>query len=272
MITKKYYKLIRVSHADSEYFRITNISNEVGEFSIDRYTSGTLEYSTDGVTWESYNLSTKPGVSVNPNANIYLRGTDFKNSSTGSTVINFTKDYTVGGNFMSLNNYGTMSTVNTIDINNYIKAAFKNQTHLIGVENLNFGNVSSIGQEGLADCFFGCSNLTTGPDLSNISSIGNYGLSNCFYQCTKLTTGPDLSNITSVSQNGLDSCFRYCSKISTVTAPNISDLTANSVLNNWLGAAGSSATGTKTVLVPTGATIATNSNSGIPSGWTRVDY
>ena len=118
------------------------------------------------------------------------------------------------------------------DSNNYIEFAFYNQTHLISAQNLNFGNVTSIGQQGLSYCFCGCSSLTTAPDLSNVTIIGQSGLNSCFYGCSNLTT---------------------------VTAPNISDLTANDVLVNWLKNAGGSATGTKTVNVPTGATIETNS-------------
>ena len=300
MITKKYYKLIRVSHADSEYFRITNVSNEIGEFSLyDTYFSGTLEYSTDGVTWETYNISTKPSVSVNPNANIYLRGTNFKRISSSTGGLTFTKDFNIGGNYLSILNYSTMQSVNTIGGSNFYSIPFYNQTHLISAQNLNFGNVTSIGQNGLSNCFYGCSNLTNAPDLSNVTSIGQNGLSycfngcsnltnapdlsnvtsirqsglsNCFQNCSSLTTAPDLSNVTSIGQGGLSNCFSDCSKISTVTAPNISDLTANNVLSSWLQSAGTSATGTKTVNVPTGATIETNSTSGIPSGWTRVDY
>lgn len=299
MITKKYYKLIRVSHADSEYFRITNISNETGEFSIGVYSSGTLEYSLDGVNWTSYDLTTKPSVNVNPNSNIYLRGTNFKNNMTSDSVINFNKDYTVGGNFMSLSNYLTMSSVTTIDSNNNIRYAFQNQTHLVSAGDLNLGNVSSIGYQGFDNVFLSCTSLTTGPDLSNVTtiggsgltstfrycaslttspdlsnvtSIGSQGLLNVFGSCTSLTTGPDLSNVTSIGSQGLSYAFGNCYKLSTATAPNISDLTQNSVLEFWLYRAGTSAAGTKTVSVPTGATITTDSDSGIPSGWTRVDY
>ena len=300
MITKKYYKLIRVSHADEGYFYIKNVSNEVGEFTINIYTRGTMEYSLDGVNWTSYDLTTKPSVSVNPNSNIYLRGTNFINNAVNNSVINFTKDYTVGGNFMSLSNYSTMGSVTTIDSsNNTIQYAFKQQTHLVSAADLNFGNVTTIGQRGLYGIFEGCTSLTNVPDLSNVTTIGVYGLSNTFNNCTSLTTGPDLSNVTSIGSSGLsyifnnctslttgpdlsnvtsigssclDSALQNCYKLSTATAPNISDLTQNNVLYIWLNYAGTQATGTKVVNVPTGATILTNSPSGIPTGWTRVDY
>lgn len=243
MITKKYYKLIRVSHADSEYFRITNISNEIGEFKLNGGT-GTMEYSLDGVNWTSYNMSTKPAVEVNPNSNIYLRGTGFTFSSTSISCIDFNKNYTVGGNFMSLSNYATMSSVTTIGNNNIITSAFNGQTHLISAQNLNFGNVTSVNGTGMGGMFQYCSALTTAPDLSGVTSVGDYGMGNMFYGC---------------------------SNISTVTAPNINPWDTSKT-GNWLTGAGSSATGTKTVYCPTGVEIPTSNNSGIPSGWTRVDY
>ena len=272
MITKKYYKLIRVSHADEGYFYIKNVSNEVGEFKIKNYTSGTMEYSLDGVTWTSYNLSTKPSVSVNPGSNIYLRGTGFKDDSEYD-VLDFNKDYNVGGNFMSLSNYSTMSSVSSISSTNIIKTALANQTHLISAQDLNFGNVNSVGDYCLAGIFRYCTALTTTPDFSNITSVGEYGFASTFEGTTSLTSGPDFSNITVAGSGCFAACFGGYTHISNVTTPNIQDLTQNSVLNNWLyNNAGTQATGTKVVNVPTGATITTDSPSGIPTGWTRVDY
>lgn len=274
MITKKYYKLIRVSHADEGYFYIKNVSNEVGEFKINMYSSGTMEYSLDGVTWTSYDLTNKPGVNVNPNSNIYLRGTNFNNTGySQETVFIFNKDFNIGGNYMSLLNYATMNSATEIGSSGVIKKAFKNQTHLISAADLNFGNVTTIsGSEAFGNFFEGCTSLSSLPDYSNITSVGQYCFFRCFYNCDSLTNGVDFSNITSVGSNGFDSCYQESFHILNVIAPNIQDLTQNNVLRNWLTSAGTQATGTKTVRVPTGATIATDSNSGIPTGWTRVDY
>lgn len=271
MITKKYYKLIRVSHADSGYFYIKNVSNEVGEFKMNAG-NGTMEYSLDGVTWNSYNMSTKPTVNVNPGSNIYLRGTGF--SSNGySSILTFNKDYNVCGNFMSISNYTTMSSVTEINSSNVIKYAFRNQTNLISAADLNFGNVTTISANaGMLSFFEGCSSLTAIPDFSNFITIGYQCFSGCFSNCTSLTTGADFSNITSVGSESFSSCYSGCTHISNVTTPNVQDLTQNVILAVWLNNAGTQATGAKTVNVPTGAAIATGSDSGIPTGWTRVDY
>lgn len=256
-----------------DYFHITNISNETGEFSIGVYSSGTMEYSLDGKNWNDYDLTTKPSVSVNAGGEIYLRGTNFTNNDiSGDSVINFNKYYNVAGNFMSLSNYRTMDSVTTISDNNYIKFPFYKQTYLVSAGDLNFGNVTEIGYKCLFLAFGTATSLTTPPDFSNFTTIGQYGLDNTFSYCTSLTYGPDLSNVTSVGEYALYGTFGLCVKISTVTAPNIADLRQNNVLNGWLAEAGMQATGTKTVRVPTGATISYYSTSGIPTGWTRTDY
>ena len=221
MITKKYYKLVRVSYSDSEYFRVTNISNEAGEFSIKNYSSGTMEYSLDGITWNSYDLSTKPTVQVNPSSNIYLRGTGFTNTISNDPVIDFNKNYTIGGNFMSLSNYATMDSVSIINSSNYILYAFNNQTNLVSAGDMNFGIITRIETSGCYNMFQGCTSLTTAPDMSSVTSIE--GCRNMFKGCTSLTTAPDLSNVTLIEYQSCDSMFQGCTSLTTV--PDLSSLT-----------------------------------------------
>lgn len=167
----------------------------------------------------------------------------------------------------SLNTAPDMSNVTSIGTYG-LSTAFQGCTSLTAHD---LSSLTTISNNGLQSCFEGCTSLTA-PDLSNVTTIGESGLNSCFKGCTSLITGPDLSNVTSVSNYGLQNAFNNCSKLSTVTAPNVQDLTTNYILNSWLNNAGSQATGTKTVNVPTGATITTGSNDGIPTGWTRVDY
>lgn len=252
MITKKYYKLIRVSHEDSEYLRLKNVSNEAGIFKMVKDgnpTAPNLEYSLDGVTWTTYDFSTLPEVSVAPASNIYFRGTNsngqFNKSTSAYVKFSFNKTCEVYGNVCSLFNPDPAV----------------------------FPTITSIGSCGLASLFNGMTTLTKAPNFSSITTISSFSLMSCFSGCTSLIVGPDFSNITSITgAQAVSFCFGSCSKISDVTAPNISDLTQNNILYNWLEYAGSQAAGTKVVRVPTGSTIDTNSNSGIPTGWTRVDY
>lgn len=278
MITKKYYKLIRVSHEDSEYMRLKNVSNEAGIFKMVKNGSPAapnLEYSLDGVTWTTYDFTTLPEVTVAAGSNIYFRGTNanqqFNRDSYSYVKFSFDKTCEGNGSICSLfdPDPAVFSTITSIGYAG-LAGVFRDCNSLTKTPNL--GNVTSIGNFGLISGFQGCSSLTTSPDFSNITSVGSNGLENCFTTCSSLTTSPDFSNITSVGFQGLRYCFNNCAKIGDVTTPNLSDLTANNVLDNWLSYAGTQATGTKTVRVPSGATIYTNSVSGIPNGWTRVDY
>ena len=87
-----------------------------------------------------------------------------------------------------------------------------------------------------------------------------------FYGCTSLTTAPELPATTLVSY-----CYYYifrdCSKLNKITML-ATDISANNCLNNWVN--GVSATGTfvkdaNMTSLPTGT-------SGVPSGWTVVNY
>lgn len=135
----------------------------------------------------------------------------------------------------------------------------------------NLSSLTSVGNNGLENCFSGCTSIVTPPNLSSLTSIGVEGLSGCFSWCSAMTSGPDLSNLTTVGTSGLSYCFYNCANVANVTAPNISNLTTG-ILSNWLNSAGGSATGTKTVNIPTGATITTGSVSGVPTGWTTQNY
>lgn len=299
MITKKYYKLIRVSHADSEYFRLTNVSSSIGELTFDQGwgTMNTLEYSTDGVNWTIYDWNGMPVIYVNPSANVYVRGS-YMNRSGNDAMVKFNQDYTIGGNYMSLVDYSTMGSATTLY--GSIENCFKGQTHLVSAADLNFGNVTTLdnsalygcfqdctglttppdmsgittlNDQAMSDTFSGCSSLTTPPDLSNVTNGGWSSLGMTFYNCTSLTAGVDLSSMTTVNTSAslMEDTYSGCSNLATVTAPNTQDLN-ETFLYGWLSNAGADVTGTKTVRVPTGATITTDSDSGIPTGWTRVDY
>lgn len=294
MIIKKYYKLVRVSHADSDFFRINNLSNEVGKFSLVKYSQHsrlpvpTLEYSLDGASWNSYDVQNAEEVDVLPGSAIYLRGTNntiFAYSDgtfiTAWYSVHFTKTYSVGGNIITLLDKTNYSTINTISGNAGFSYFFRNETNLADASNLNFGSVTSLpdgdtfgGTYGsLYGMFQGCTNLVSVPDVTNITSCGKTAMANMFSGCTSLEVGIDLSQLTSAALWSCIGMYSNCSNLRYAITPNQQDLSTNRViLKNWLSGAGTSATGTKTVSVPTGATIATDSDDGIPTGWTRVDY
>ena len=267
MLQKKYYKLIRVSYADLDLFRITNVSDQMGTLTITGgTTSFTLKYSLNGVDFTNYDFDTHPTITVPAGANLYMKGV--KGYPTNpSYYLKFSMDvnHTIGGNIMSIadeTNYATMTSIANYGFSNM----FYNDSHLISAVDLNFGNVNSCGDNCFNGMFYGCSSLTTVPDLSNITTVGTSAMSSMFGHCTSLTTGPDLSNMTGVGSSAMTYILNGCTSLTTAYAPNVSTWPYT---DNWL--AGVAATGT--LYCPSQAVadlIPDNSASGCPSGWTKV--
>lgn len=103
MITKKYYKLVKVSYADSDYFRITNVDTTAGTLTIGAggNLDKNLEYSTDGVNWTTAASNAPFSLAVPAGSNVYMRGsnntwTTGTSSSSGGKTILMDVNHTVG--------------------------------------------------------------------------------------------------------------------------------------------------------------------------------
>lgn len=267
MITKKYYKLIRVSYADEGYFCLTNVGNSVGTVKIDNPSGSSggaqpnCEYSTDGVTWNSY---TTRGIEINvdPNSNIYWRYAGSGGTLGDSNVFYFDFDCYASGNLMSLYEKTNFASYTG---NWDASRLFENQTHLLRAD-FNLGAQTTIPQRGLYGIFHGCTSLTTAPDLSNITTLENYAMGNMFTGCASLTTSPHLENITTAGYGSLFYTFQGCSLLNTIYAPTITqnqDVTSGWVFNV-------AASGNFYVYSNVADSWTTSSNDGIPYGWTKV--
>lgn len=162
-----------------------------------------------------------------------------------------------------------MTRVTTIGVTGCAKM-FRNCSTLATVTDML--SVASIDNYGCMEMFSRCTSLVTPPEIPSYTTVSSY---NVFIQmfdgCSALATAPDLSNITSVQMAGFEQMFNNCVNLSYVKCPSISTWDT-SFFTNWLNGAGSQATGTKTVYKPSALTIPTDNNSGIPTGWTAVDY
>lgn len=218
MITKKFYKMIRVSYADSDLFRITNISDEVGHFSIIKNgtPNATLEYSLNGVDWISYDMTNLPTVSVNPKSNIYLKGKSNVTINSHRFGLSFDKDYNIGGNILSIIDNDNKETITTLS-DYKLYGFFSNQTHLISSSNMNIGNVTTLSGGSFERTFEGCTSMVDSPNLSSLTSAN---IHRSFSGCTSLVVPPDFSNITSGS---FDNAFSGCTSL--VVPPDFSGLT-----------------------------------------------
>ena len=91
-----------------------------------------------------------------------------------------------------------------------------------------------------------------------------------FWNCSSLTTAPALP-ATTLANNCYQYMFCNCYKLSAVTCL-ATDISATGCTTNWLTYAGRDVTGTKTFTKAASMTGWPTGSSGIPSGWTVVDY
>lgn len=148
------------------------------------------------------------------------------------------------------------TAIETINLNSVIRVnlnalngAFMNsQLRKIKMDNLK-GTMRNGGNKAFYRAFYGCENLEKGVDLSNFE---------LFYEA---------------ATDVFKETYYGCINMKKATAPNqVVNSSDNSIITNWLYDAGTNVQGTKTVYAPTGVTIPTDSDSGIPTGWVRVDY
>lgn len=251
MITKKYYKLVKVSYEDSGYFYVKNVSDQNGTLTtaFNLTSGGSFEYSTDGVNWNSISDTTSFSLSVQSGNSVYLRGNTTKLTATSyvNGCIRMDVDHIVGGNPFSMLNKTNFNTMTTAPGGTYesghLLYLFRGDTHLIDASQITFGNVVTLKTSTLSQMFYGCTGLINGPELNDFD--GTYG----------------------TNQGSCNSMFQGCSHLTNVKIK--TSVWDTGRYNNWL--AGVSASGT--IYAPTGSDIANYSGaSGVPSGWTVVYY
>ena len=109
--------------------------------------------------------------------------------------------------------------------------------------------------------FYGCTSLTTTPALP-ATTLVTYCYAGMFVNCTSLTTAPEL-NATLLDIDCYNSMFNGCTKLNYVKAMFINDLDSSRFIKNWL----SNVSPTGTFVKNANATW-TNTDAGIPTGWT----
>ena len=250
-----------------------------------------LSYSTDGgSTWSA--PSSSIAISVNSGDTVSFKGECTPASRKPYGIGNFDSSggtWEVEGNVMSLI-YGDNFSGQTTLSNSYtFYNLFKNCSGMTSAENLSlpatslsymcyysmFTNCTSLTTAPqlpattLANycyqyMFYGCSGLTTAPTLL-ATTLANYCYNGMFYKCSSLTTAPELPAPTLVRE-----CYAYmfynCSSLNSITCL-ATDISESQCTNSWVN--GLASTGTFTTPSSTNWKTGT---SGIPSGWTRVDY
>lgn len=226
------------------------------------FSSCSLEYSFDKKTWEALNYGSTTYLTMPEGSTVYLRGTDWQHTTNQATVIKANNEHSVGGCILSLLDYTNMKGITEIPEYAFY-CLFKDNKKVTNAINLNFGNVTVLGQYACGSMFNSSTALQTAPrDLStvttintgscksmfslcsalknvpympNLTTIGYLGCTDMFNSC-KMTTGLDLSNVTSVDSQGCSDMYNGCTKLQTIYAPDVVWRSSN--FKTWIYSAG----------------------------------
>lgn len=178
---------------------------------------GTLEYSTDKSTWNTWN-----GNKISSAGNkLYLRGTG--NTKIGGKASSYKFVFTgtdnlkiaCKGNIENLLDYNTVSAGNHPIMANWCYSyMFQDCTSLTTAPKL---PVTTLADGCYHYMFYGCTNLTTAPELP-ATTLAADCYSSMFQGCTSLTKAPELL-ATTLAANCYDSMFQDCTSLT--TAPSL---------------------------------------------------
>ena len=267
---RPFYKVYRLYEEPTDWFYIKNISGDVGDLYIDG-TEGMpkcVEWSFDKINWTRFESGWSG--TIEDNQSIYLRSTDGWNKSVDNRrFLNVQFEAEVGGNLETLINWRNYGWNYTVPDYCFQYMFDQNTTTIKDASNLTSGNIKNVGMNSFYSMFVNCENLENIGDFSSIQKVGYKGMYNMFYGCYNLGNSIDLSNVTELAEGSLYYLYANCYNIGEVTVPKVSEWDSNNT-QQWLMSTGSQAQ-TRTAYVPAGVTIPQD-NSGVPSGWTRVEY
>ena len=241
MIKRNYYKIVRIFPDPSSYFYIKN--ETMSESKIDFIPSWlptvNLEYSFDKVNWRRVDFNY---IYVPADSYMYLRNNTGTFTTSEYTTVMYTSfDCSFGGDIRTLFNYTDVDSVTKIPDYGFYQPFSSYGVNCIDISNLSF---------------------------RGITEIGNYGLYCTFSQSWfKITKGVDLRDVTTLGESALYQLYAFNHNLKEAYAPNVSTWDINKTYN-WLYDVSS----TGILYKPSTLTIPTNSENGIPSGWTTQDY
>ena len=229
------------------------------------FTAKTISCSTDnGVTWTS--VTSENGVSktlatLQTGDKLLLKGT---NGNYTNHRISSSADAELEGNIMSL--YYSDNFVNgNYQYSGVYSGMCRDWTTLKSCENLKMP-ATTLDMYCYQSMFEGCTALTTPLEILPASELPNNCYLAMFKNCKSMTAAPILPAAT-LAWGCYQSMFNGCKSLTSITclATNNSAFYCTS---NWLLSASSTGTFTKAASMSSW----TRGTSGIPNGWTVVDY
>lgn len=287
-IIKSYYKVLRVQQ-DPDYVYFKNLRTSQQNLSIKKKgsptTAQTLEYSFDKITWTPWSLGNATNTILVPsNSTVYIRCSDgFSESSSNYYMFacEIGTSFEMGGDLTTLIDYTSqITTIPSYSFYNLFNVSHGYPDHSgdFVINGLNTGSATILESYSCSHMFFGPSNgsIVSGNVINifpNITELREHSLDSILASNSTIyiNSGINISNVTIADNTALTNMYSRSSipgsgdtYINEVWAPNVQSFSAIGWLNNC-GETG-------IVYAPAGLTIPTDSNSGIPTGWTRVDY
>jgi hypothetical protein len=225
-----------------------------------------VQYSTDGSTWKDYSSNT-PITLTNVGDIVMFRGDNAGYYSDYDDYSHFScsKACSVYGNIMSLVSSTDFATATTLTVDNAFKCLFMENSDLrsdtskallLPATSLTVGCYSQM--------FNGCTDLKSAPALP-ATTLANSCYARMFRGCISLSSAPALPATTLV-----ENCYAYmfadCSSLNRITCA-ATDISATECTLVWLSDVASSGT----FYGSSKADWTSNSDSGIPDGWTLAD-
>ncbi len=228
-----------------------------------------MQFSLDGGATKNAVTTGQIVLAAGDKVQFYGNGTSIT-SYNGTIITGSGNGFTckVYGNIMSLVDETGFATAKTLSTNSTFNRLFYENTTLTDASGLLLPATELVSYC-YSQMFRDCTSLTVAPELPATKLASNCYRS-MFMGCTALTTAPVLLATTLV-----ESCyyqiFTNCSKLATVTCLAESGINTSFSTANWLNGAGTQAQGTKTVYTVSTANWPSGSNSGIPTGWARMN-
>ena len=174
-----------------------------------------MQYSTDGENWRTAYGSDE--INIAQGKHLYLKGNNSTGWSTSDSVystLSITGDVSISGNVMGLLDNGAASgkegDITDIPCSYCFYELFKNSTGITSVSGV-FLPAKTLAYVCYNGMFYGCTSLTTAPELP-AKTLASYCYLSMFLGCTSLTTAPELPATTLVD-HCYTSMFEGCSAL-----------------------------------------------------------
>ena len=212
-VTRSTAQIIVVEAAATPYLSFLGNEDFTLKTDITKNWDGTLEYSTDTITWNTWN-----GTEISSaGSKLYLRGTGNTRITGDSAAYTFvfagtdTLKIACKGNIENLLDYETVSAGEHPTMTEYCYFyMFYGCTSLTSAPAL---PATTLTYGCYQNMFNGCRSITTAPELP-ATTLAGYCYRGMFNRCTALTTAPRVLPATTL----VDSCYRFMFEFTAIDA------------------------------------------------------